>query len=104
MKMTKSKGSVYRDLDYKNPEIWEAKATLAAQILSIAYARGWTQTKVAELLGTKQSEISRMKRGQFDHFTLDRLLQYLQKLEADIEITIKPRTDHQRGHLAIMSV
>lgn len=103
MKMTESKGSVYRDLDYKNPEEWEAKATLAAQIFDIIGSKGWTQTQAAEFLGTKQSEISRMNRGQFDHFTMDRLMAYLRKLETNVKITLEPRSDHQEGSLAVMS-
>ena len=95
MKMKESSGSVYRDLGYDNPEEWEAKAQLEAEIIKIIHSRKWTQQKAADFLGSKQSEISRLKRGQFDQFTLDRLVLYLRQLESDVQIVIRPRQDHQ---------
>lgn len=100
-KITKGSGSVYQDLGFEHPEEWDAKAQLASSIMLIIQDRGWTQAQAAKNLGTKQVEISNIKRGQFDRFTIDRLMNYLRRLNSDVEITIKPRKDHKAGQLAV---
>ncbi len=72
-------------------------------IIKIAKDRQWTQTQVGEHLGIKRAEVSNIYRGQFDRFTLDRLMSYVRQLESDIEIVIRPRQDHQKGELAVVS-
>ena len=99
--ITKGSGNVFADIGIENPEEWQGKAQLAAEILNVINQRRWTQTEAANYLGIKQVEVSNIKRGQFDRFTIDRLMQYLMKLERDVQIMVKPRNDHQKGHLAV---
>lgn len=102
--ITKGSGNVFADIGIKNPEEWQGKAHLAAEIINVINQRGWTQTQAADYLGIKQVEVSNIKRGQFDRFTIDRLMEYLMKLERDVQILVKSRTDHQRGHLAVTCI
>ena len=100
-RITKGSGSIYQDLGFEHPEEWEAKAQLASSIMIIIQDRGWTQTQAAQNLETKQVEISNIKQGQFDRFTIDQLMNYLRRLNSDVEITIKPRKDRKIGQLAV---
>jgi len=100
-RITKGSGSVYQDLGFEHPEEWEAKARLASNIMAIIQDRGWTQTRAAQNLGTGQAEISNIRRGQFDCFTMDQLMNYLRRLNSDVEITVRPRKDHNIGQLAV---
>ncbi len=102
LKMTPSKGSVYRDLGFEKPEEWEAKATIAAEIIAIIQEKGWNQKQAAEFLGTQQTEISNIRRGQFDRFTLDRLVSYSRKLGTHVDITLRRDPQMQEGHLAVI--
>lgn len=78
---TRGHGSVYKDLEFENPEEWEAKSRLACEIMKAIRQKEWTQAEAAKFLGIKRGEISNINRGQFDRFTIDRLLLYLRKLE-----------------------
>jgi predicted XRE-type DNA-binding protein len=49
------------------------------------------QTKAAELLGLSQPDVSRLLRGHFRDFSLERLLRLLLALDRDIEIVIRRR-------------
>jgi len=99
--ITKGSGNVFADLGVTDPEAWQGKARLAAEIMAAIARRKWTQKEAAAHLGVTQAEISNISRGQFDRFTLDRLLHYLRKLERDISIQVTPRRDRQEGHLAV---
>jgi len=100
-KISKGSGNVFADLGMENPEEWQGKARLAAEIMSAIEQNGWTQTEAADYLGIKQVEVSNIKRGRFDRFTMDRLMQYLMKLERDVQILVKSRSDHRKGRLAV---
>ena len=102
-KIIRGTGSVYRDLGFENPEEWEAKADLAGVITKISRDRQWTQKQVEEHLGIKRAEVSNIYRGQFDRFTLGRLMAYVRQLESDVEIVVRPRQDHLKGELAVVS-
>jgi hypothetical protein len=45
----------------------------------------------------KQPDISKMLRGDFRHFSVERLLRFLVALGQDVEIVIKPHWDRRRG-------
>jgi predicted XRE-type DNA-binding protein len=99
--ITKGSGNIFADMDFKDPEAWQGKARLAAEIMAAIARRKWTQKEAAAHLGVTQAEISNIRRGQFDRFTLDRLLHYLRRLERDISIQVTTRQDHKEGHLAV---
>ena len=67
-------GNVFADLDYPNPEEALAKFRLTRVIADILKQRGLTQTQAARLLGIDQPKISRLIRGQFREFSLERLI------------------------------
>ena len=69
----RSSGNVFADLGYPNPEEALAKSRLTRVIADILKQRGLTQTQAAELLGVDQPKISRLMRGQFREFSLERL-------------------------------
>ena len=96
--MTKS---VFHDLEFENPDEWQAKADLALGIMKAVKDRGWNQKEGAKHLHISETEMSNIYRGQFDRFTLERLMSYLCKLDTDVEITLKPRQDHGQARLAV---
>ena len=52
-----------------------------------------TQAEAAKILGVKQPEISRLKKGKFNHYSVERLLTFLNRFNRDIEIRITPSED-----------
>ncbi len=63
-KITRGTGNIFKDLGFKDPEEYRAKAELALQISKIIEKRNLTQAKAAKLKGAAQPDISKLKNGQ----------------------------------------
>ena len=86
----RSSGNVFADLGYPNSEEALAKSRLTRVIADILKQRGLTQTQAATLLGIDQPKISRLIRGQFREFSLERLIQFLGALDRQVDIVVRP--------------
>lgn len=91
----KSSGNVFKDLDLPDTEELFIKATLGFEVFQIIENRKLTQAEAAKVLGVKQPEISRLKNGKFNHYSVERLLTFLNRLNRDIEIRIIPSGDRE---------
>ena len=58
--------------------------------------------EAAALFGIRQPDVSRMLRGDFRQFSVERLLRFLVALDHDVEIVVKPH--RSRGDAAAMQV
>jgi predicted XRE-type DNA-binding protein len=92
IKVEQSSGNVYADLGITNPQEYYAKAQIAYRICAIIKQRKLTQRKAAKILKIDQPKISALMNGILDGFSSDRLFRFLNSLDQDIEIVIKPRT------------
>jgi predicted XRE-type DNA-binding protein len=91
-----SSGNVFADLGLPEPEKALAKAHLAHRISAIIEQRKLTQAKAAEILGIPQPRVSNLVRGRLSGFSMDRLVKFLNALDQDVEITVKPRPRSRR--------
>jgi predicted XRE-type DNA-binding protein len=66
------------------------KAQLVGKIGRLMKERGLKQVEAAGLLGVKQPDVSKMLRGDFRQFSVERLLRFLVALGQDVEIVVKP--------------
>jgi predicted XRE-type DNA-binding protein len=66
------------------------KAQLVGKIGRLMRDRGLKQVEAAGLLGVKQPDVSKMLRGDFRQFSVERLLRFLVALGQDVEIVVKP--------------
>src|ERR1700732_3329430 len=82
--------NVFKDLGVPNAEEHLVKAQLVYKIDIIMKDRGLKQAEAADLLGVKQPDVSKMLRGEFRQFSVERLLRFLVALDHDVEIVIKP--------------
>ena len=89
-KITKSSGNVYQDLGIKNPEEHALKAELVRQIAARVREDGLTQTEAAARLGIAQPDGSKLFRGHFRQFSVERLMRFLVALGQDVEIVVRP--------------
>ncbi len=94
-----SSGNVFADLGVPSPEEALAKAQLASRICDIIRERQLTQVEAAKVLGINQPKVSALMRGKLDGFSLDRLFRFLNALDQNVEIMIKPNLnpDEQAG-------
>lgn len=88
---TRSSGNVFADLELPDAEERLLKAQLAAQIRRFIEEKGWTQSKAAEVIGLDQPKVSNLLRGRLAGFSVDRLLNILNRLGHNIEVRISAR-------------
>jgi predicted XRE-type DNA-binding protein len=74
--------NVFKDIGVPNAEEHFVKAQLVFKIDTIMGA--------ANLFGVRQPDISKMLRGEFRQFSVERLLRFLVALNQDVEIVVKP--------------
>ena len=89
IRLTRSSGNVFADLELANPEELHLKARLIHLINHIIELRGWTQGQAADALGIKQPDVSALSRGKkLEHYSVERLMHFLGRLEQRVTITV----------------
>ena len=96
----KSSGNVFKDLECDNPEQELLKAQLAFCVQQAIEEKKITQSKAAKLIGVTQPDISKLKHGHYSRFTAERLFNFLNRLNYDVDIRISKAVDHE-AHLSI---
>ena len=94
-------GNVFADLGLPDADAHLVKAELVSRIDAIVRQRGITQTECARLLGLSQPDVSRLLRGDFREYSLERLLRLLTTLGRDIDIVIRQPRSTSGGKLRI---
>ena len=82
-KMEIGSGNVFADLGHPDAELKLAKADLAIEIGKVIAARKLTATAAAKVLGTDQPKVSKLLRGHFRDYSVERLLNFLVRLGHD---------------------
>ena len=67
------------------------------RIDTILKHRGLKQVEAADLFGVRQPDVSKMLRGEFRQFSVERLLRFLVALDQDVEIVVKPHRDNHNA-------
>jgi predicted XRE-type DNA-binding protein len=94
--------NVFKDIGLPNPEEHLVKAQLVFKIDAIMKKRRLKQVQMADLLGIRQPDVSKMLRGEFRQFSVERLLRFLVALNQDVEIVVRPHRD--RGNAPALHV
>jgi len=77
------------------------KAELVTRIDKIIRQRGLKQVEVAKLLGLSQPDVSRLLRGNFREYSMERLLRLLTALGRDVDIIIREHHSERQGRLRV---
>jgi len=95
--------NVFRDLGVPNAEEHLIKAQLVYKIDTLLKERSLKQSEAAELFGVRQPDVSKMLRGEFRQFSVERLLRFLVALDQDVSIVVKPhRSKHRASALQVL--
>ena len=92
----KGSGNVFKDLGFENPEEELLKSDLTGEIAYIIRKRKLTQKQVAIILGVHQPRISTLLKGNFDLFSVEKLMHFLQLLGKDIDIVVKDKPRNRK--------
>ena len=94
-------GNVFADLGLPEADAHLVKAELVSRIDEIVRERRLTQTEAARLLGLSQPDVSRLLRGDFREYSLERLFRLLTALGRDIDVVIRQPRSAAGGRLRI---
>ena len=88
---TRSSGNVFSDLELPDADERLLKAQLAVQIRRFIEQKDWTQAEAAEAVGLDQPKVSNLLRGRLAGFSVDRLLNILNRLGHNVEVRISAK-------------
>lgn len=87
--------NIFADLGIADAETHLLKAKLVSRLQSLIEGHRLTQTQAAEVMGIGQPDVSRMLRGHFRDFSVERLMRFLTAFGCDVDIVI-----HEKGKKA----
>ncbi len=94
--------NIFADIGLPNPEEHLVKAQLVVKITKLMIQRKMKQREAAELFGIKQPDVSKMLRGHFQQFSVERLMRFLVALDQDVEIIVRPRRRPEAASLRVL--
>ena len=83
-------GNVFADLGLADAEKLKIKSALVYEITKALRRLGLTQVQAASRMGVPQPKVSAMLCGDFSNLSERKLMDCLNRLGYDIEITVKP--------------
>ena len=100
--VAKSRGNVFADLGFADAETHALKAEMVRRVADLIKQQRLTQKAAAERMGVPQPDVSKMLKGQFRPFSVERLMRFLNDLGQDVEITLKkPVRKKGRGSVTV---
>ena len=87
--LVEGSGNVFRDLGDPDADLKQAKAILAARIISILDEQELTVRKAAALTGFAAADFSRIRNASLGRFTLDRMMRIVAALDSRLQITVQ---------------
>lgn len=101
VKIERSSGNVFADLGIPDADVHLLKAELVTRIDRIIRKRGLKQIEAAKLLGLSQPDVSRLLRGDFREYSMERLLRLLTSLGRDVDIVIRESRSVPIGRISL---
>jgi len=86
-----TRGNIFADLGLPDADNHYLKAQIVAELYRLTTERKLTQAKTGTLLGISQPEVSRLFKGHFREYSIERLISFLTAFNLDIEIVATPR-------------
>jgi len=96
IKITRGSGNVFQDLSISDADEHELKARVVVALQRLIEVRNLSQVEASRRIGIAQPDLSKILRGNFRGFSLERLLGALRALGSDVEIKVKARMDNDK--------
>jgi predicted XRE-type DNA-binding protein len=100
-RVTSSSGNIFRDLGLPDADEHALKADIVIRLARLIEKRGLRQSEAATKIGIHQPDLSKLLRGHFDGFSLERLFVLMQRLGSDLEIKVKPPKPNHMGRILV---
>ncbi|MGD9631652.1 MAG: helix-turn-helix domain-containing protein [Hyphomicrobium sp.] len=100
-----TKGNIFADLGLPDAETHFLKAQIVAELFRLTHGSKLTQAKAGALMGISQPEVSRLFKGHFREYSVERLMEFLTAFDRDVEIVTKLRKrSSKRGQITFKPV
>lgn len=91
LEVVRGRGNVFRDLGHKNADAEQFKAILAAEIIKAIDRERLTVRAAHNRTGTAAADFSRIRNADLARFTVDRLMDIVNRLGSRVEIKVRFR-------------
>ena len=99
-----SQPNIFAEIGVPDAETHFLKAKLVGEIVRLVRERKLTQSAAGALMGISQPEVSRMFRGHFREYSVERLMTLLTAFDRDVEIRVRLRDDDSEGERGRITV
>src|SRR5215467_13433068 len=82
--------NIFADLGLPDADTHFLKAQIVSEIYRLTNERKLTQAQAGKLMGISQPEVSRMFKGNFREYSIERLMGFLTGFDRDVEIVARP--------------
>jgi predicted XRE-type DNA-binding protein len=89
MELVRGSGNVFADFSHANAPAEQLKALLAAQIIKVLDRQELTVRAAEAQTGIAAADFSRIRQVKLDRFTIDRLMNILERLDQRVEVKVK---------------
>jgi predicted XRE-type DNA-binding protein len=105
MELIRGFGNVFADFRMADAELRQLRAIMAAEIIKSLDDEGQSVREAEKRTGVAAADFSRICQVKLQHFTIDRFMQILDRLNCDVHVsvTITPRTEGAREYLALQT-
>ena len=97
--------NIFAELGLPDAENHFLKAQIVAELYRLTQDARMTQARAGAQMGISQPEVSRLVKGNFREYSMERLIGFLTAFDQDVEIVAKPRAkDGARGRVTFRLV
>jgi len=82
--------NIFADLGLPDAKAHLLKAQIVSEIYRLTRQRKLTEAQAGKRMGISQPEVSRMFKGNFREYSVERLMDLLTRFDRDVEIVVKP--------------
>jgi predicted XRE-type DNA-binding protein len=96
-----SEPNIFADLGLPDADHHLLKAKIVAELYRLVSAEKLTQSAAGDRLGISQPEVSRLFKGNFREYSVERLIGFLTAFNQDVEIVTRPtHGNNERGEIS----
>jgi predicted XRE-type DNA-binding protein len=95
--------NIFADLGFPDAETHLLKAQIVSEIYRLVTERKLTQVTAGRKIGISQPEVSRLFKGHFREYSVERLMDFLLRLGREVEIVVRPRKSAGKNNRIIFT-
>ncbi len=104
IKVTVGSDNIFADLGLPDAGTHLLKAEIVSEIYRLTTERKLTQAQAGKRMRISQPEVSRLFRGHFGEYSIERLMMLLTRFGRDVEIVARPHKKGKSGKITFTPI